>query len=265
MDLRPQSLFFALVGEHLLESARSLSGASIVFVMKELGVGETAARSVLQRMTAKGFVARHKQGRKTFYTLTEIGSRILGEGGRKMFTGRNSDDWDGSWTMVRVQVPESRRSLRQKIWTQLSWAGFGQIDGGTWVAPGERELTSVPDAERLEVSPIVISGRPQPPTDNDVLVEAFELAALSKEYSAFGDRWQDFDPKVVSPVDALVVRVRLQCEWLGLTRMDPQLPASLLPENWPGKIQTQLFSRLNQSLSESEKPVLDDFFAGTLE
>ncbi|WP_166825950.1 PaaX family transcriptional regulator [Brevibacterium limosum] len=265
MDLRPQSLFFALVGEHLLGSTRLLSGASIVFVMRELGVGEAAARSVLQRMTAKGFVARCKQGRKTFYTLTETGSRILGEGGRKMFTGWRSEDWDGSWTMVRVQVPESRRSLRQKVWSQLSWAGFGQIDGGTWAAPGQRELTSVLDAEQLEVSPIVFCGRPQPPTADEVLVAAFELDALSAEYSAFGDRWQGFDPEARSPVEALVARVKLQCEWLGLTRLDPQLPAALLPQNWPGKIQAQLFSELNQRLSERESPVLDEFFAGTLE
>lgn len=265
MDLRPQSLFFALVGEHLLGSTRPLSGTSIVFVMKRLGVGETAARSVLQRMTAKGFVSRGKQGRKTFYSLTDTGSQILGEGGRKMFTGWRSQDWDGSWTIVRIQVPESRRSLRQKIWSQLSWAGFGQVDGGTWVAPGERELMSVLDAKQLEVSPIVICGRPQPPTTGDRLVAAFELDALAAEYSAFGDRWQGFAPEAESPMEALVARVKLQCEWLGLTRLDPQLPDVLLPQNWPGTTQAQLFVDLNQRLGKREAPVLDDFFAGTLE
>ena len=265
MDFRPQSLFFALVGEHLLGSTRPLSGASIVFVMNRLGVGETAARSVLQRMTAKGFVSRHKEGRKTFYALTETGSQILGEGGRKMFTGWRSQDWDGAWTMVRIQVPESRRSLRQKIWSQLSWAGFGQVDGGTWVAPGERELMSVLDAEQLEVSPIVICGRPQPPTTDDDLVGAFDLDTLSAEYAAFGDRWQVFDSDAMAPVEALVARVKLQCEWLGLTRLDPQLPAVLLPQDWPGTLQAQLFGELNQRLGEREAPVLDDFFAGTLE
>lgn len=265
MELRPQSLFFALVGEHLLESTRPLSGASIVFVMKELGVGETAARSVLQRMTAKGFVARHKQGRKTFYTLTDRGARILGEGGRKMFADRQPEIWDGRWTMVRIQVPESRRSLRQKIWSQLSWAGFGQIDGGTWVAPGERELTSVLGPGQREISPIVICGRPQPPTTDDILVAAFELEDLSAEYSAFGDRWSESDPDSMSPMDALVARVKLQCEWLSLTRMDPQLPAALLPEDWPGKVQGQLFRDLNERLHRRETPVVDDFFAGVLE
>jgi phenylacetic acid degradation operon negative regulatory protein len=264
MDVRPQSLFFALVGEHLLESTRPLSGASIVFVMKELGVGETAARSVLQRMTAKGFVARHKEGRKTFYSLTERGEQILGEGGRKMFAGWQPEDWDGRWTMVRMQVPESRRSLRQKIWSQLSWAGFGQIDGGTWAAPGERDLTSVLGPEELEISPIVICGQPRPPTTNELLVAAFDLDGLSAEYSEFGVRWRRFDSDELSPVEALVARVRLQYEWLRLTRVDPQLPAELLPQDWPGKIQAQLFRDLNERLGQRESPVVDDFFAGTL-
>ena len=62
-----------------------------------------------------------------------------------------------------------------------------------------------------------------------------------------------------------MARVKLQCEWLGLTRLDPQLPAVLLPQDWPGTMQAQLFGELNQRLGEREAPVLDDFFAGTLE
>ncbi|WP_423057531.1 PaaX family transcriptional regulator C-terminal domain-containing protein [Brevibacterium linens] len=265
MDLRPQSLFFALVGEHLLESDRPLSGASIVLVMTRLGVGETAARSVVQRMTAKGFIAREKRGRKTFYTLTERGAQILGEGGRKMFADWQPDNWDGTWTMVRIQVPEARRSLRQKIWSQLSWSGFGQVDGGTWVAPGERELSSALDLEQAGVSPIVICGKPQPPTTDDQLVGAFDLDELAAEYAAFGSRWGKYDPDSASPVEALVTRVKLQCEWLGLTRADPQLPAQLLPEDWPGTGQARLFKELNGLMSRAEAPAVDGFFAGTLE
>ncbi len=216
-------------------------------------------------MTAKGFVARRKQGRKTFYTLTETGSRILGEGGRKMFADWQPDSWDGNWTMVRLQVPEARRSLRQKIWSQLSWAGFGQVDGGTWVAPGEQELPSALDLGRAGVSPIVICGKPQPPTTDDQLVGAFDLDELSAEYAAFGDRWGQYDPESASPVEALVARVKLQCEWLGLTRADPQLPAQLLPEGWPGTRQARLFKDLNDQMSRTEASVVDDFFAGTLE
>src|SRR5699024_6264327 len=126
MAVHPQSLFLALAGQHLLDESRPLSGTSIVFAMKRLGVGESAARSVLQRMAAKGFIDRHKEGRKTFYSLSDRGRRMLREGQEKMYSGWQPQDWDGRWTLVRVQVPESKRTLRHRISSKLSWAGFGR-------------------------------------------------------------------------------------------------------------------------------------------
>src|SRR5699024_9574287 len=104
MAVHPQSPFRALAGRQLPDETRPLSGTSIVFAMKRLGVGESAARSVLQRMTAKGLIDRHKEGRKTFYSLSDRGRRILREGQEKMYSGWQPQGWDGRWTLVRVQV-----------------------------------------------------------------------------------------------------------------------------------------------------------------
>ncbi|MBM6590297.1 PaaX family transcriptional regulator C-terminal domain-containing protein [Brevibacterium sp. RIT 803] len=264
MTVHPQSLFFALAGLHMLDDPRPLSGASIVFVMGKLGVGESAARSLLQRMAAKKFVVRHKEGRKTFYTLSDRGRVILREGQEKMFAGWQPQDWDGRWTFVRIQVPESKRTLRHQMASRLSWAGFAQVDGGPWVAPGQHDVVAILGPEHSEISPIVVYGMPQPPTTDEVLVSSFDLEALAADYEAFGGKWRAVAPASLSPADALVKRVELHFDWLTLTRTDPQLPVVLLPQKWPGAVQGDLFRRLNEGLDEAEKFVLHKLFSGEL-
>ena len=264
MTVHPQSLFFALAGLHMLDEPRPLSGASIVFVMGRLGVGESASRSVLQRMTAKKFIERHKEGRKTFYILSDRGRAILREGQEKMFAGWQPQDWDGQWTFVRIQVPESKRTLRHQMASRLSWAGFAQVDGGPWVAPGQHDVIAILGPEHSEISPIVVYGMPQPPTSEQALVGSFDMGALAAGYEAFGEKWQAVVPESQSPVEALVRRVELHFDWLTLTRSDPQLPGALLPEVWPGTVQSAFFRVLDSELSVREAPVVSGFFRGNL-
>ena len=262
MTVQPQSLFFALAGVHMLDDPRPLSGASIVFVMGKLGVGESASRSVLQRMTAKKFIVRHKEGRKTFYTLSDRGRGILREGQEKIFAGWQPQNWDGRWTFVRIQVPESKRTLRHQMVSRLSWAGFGQVDGGPWVAPGQHDVAAILGSEQSEISPIVVYGRPQLPTTDEMLVGAFDLEALAADYEAFGEKWRAVDPESLSPIEALVKRVELHFDWLTLTRTDPQLPAALLPLDWPGTLEGALFRGFERQLGKREATVTDGYFSG---
>ncbi|MCF2571228.1 PaaX family transcriptional regulator [Brevibacterium sp. UCMA 11754] len=264
MTVHPQSLFFALAGLHMLDDPRPLSGTSIVFVMGRLGVGESAARSVLQRMAAKKFIVRHKEGRKTFYTLSDRGRAILREGQEKMFAGWQPQDWDGRWTFVRIQVPESKRTLRHQMASRLSWAGFAQVDGGPWVAPGQHDVVAILGPEHSEISPIVVYGMPQPPTTDEMLVSAFDLEALAADYEAFGEKWRAVVPASLSSVEALVRRVELHFDWLTLTRTDPQLPGELLPEVWPGTVQNTSFRVLDSELSDREASAVSGFFGGGL-
>lgn len=262
MTVQPQSLFFALAGVHMLDDPRPLSGASIVFVMGQLGVGESAARSVLQRMSAKKFIVRHKEGRKTYYILSDRGRSVLREGQEKMFAGWQPQNWDGQWTFVRIQVPESKRALRHQMASRLSWAGFAQVDGGPWVAPGPHDVVAILGPGVSELSPIVVYGMPQLPTTEEALVGAFDLSELAAEYEEFGEKWRSVDPESLSPVGALVRRVELHFDWLTLNRTDPQLPTELLPERWQGAVQTGLFRNVNNELSSQEKAAVSGFFAG---
>jgi phenylacetic acid degradation operon negative regulatory protein len=278
-SLQPQSLLMSLVGLHQLDTDRPVSGTSVVHVLGRLGVAEPAARSVLQRVTTRGLIARHKEGRRTFYSPTDHGRAVL-EGGRtKMFHRWREDAWDGRWTFVNLTVPESHRKLRHRIGSQLTWAGFARTSDGLWVAPGRHEVTEIlgqdalagPDAPDDAAStpspPVVIYGHPCAPTTDAQLVEPFDLDRVDTGFRDFLARWDGdaVDAAPTDPVDALVTRLQLHAEWLTLTRADPQLPDALLPTDWPGGIAGDRFRALDAALAEQERPVIEDYFAGALD
>lgn len=281
----PQSLLMSLVGLHLLDTDRPLSGTSVVVVLGHLGVAEPATRSVLQRMTTRGLIARHKEGRRTYYSPTPLGRTILADGRAKMFHRWRDGAWDGRWTFVGLTVPERRRALRHRVSSRLTWAGFARIPGGMWVAPGHHDVRAILGGETgesggpgasgdsgtvAETAPVVVYGLPCPPTTDAQLVEAFDLATVAAGFRRFCADWSG--PVTAGPgavdsidaVDALVLRLRLHEEWLAQTRTDPQLPGSLLPDDWPGTVAGDLFRARDRELAELERPVLEDFFAGTL-
>ncbi|MGU3437883.1 PaaX family transcriptional regulator C-terminal domain-containing protein [Actinomycetes bacterium M1A6_2h] len=248
----PQSLLLAFLGMHLLWKPVAVSGASIVDVFGWLGVGQPATRSLLARMTDRGMLDRHKIGRKTYYSLTPHGSRILDDGSRKVWRGAGHSSWDGQWTTIVLSVPEDSRHLRHRARSRLGWSGFGNTSSGLWVAPGRHDVAAIlgPEFEGADIT--VLIGRTIPPTTDESLVAAaFDLDEIARGYSAFVARWSSVRVADLGESDAFAARVRLQAQWLSLGRADPLLPASLLPVGWPAEEAERLFRRLDATLDRA--------------
>ncbi|MEV6941516.1 hypothetical protein AB0N07_05800 [Streptomyces sp. NPDC051172] len=64
--------------------------------------------------------------RRVRWALTPPGRRLLTEGAQRIYDfGSGEHVWDGTWLLVLVSVPESKRDLRHRVRTRLSRAGFG--------------------------------------------------------------------------------------------------------------------------------------------
>ncbi|MGF7122315.1 PaaX family transcriptional regulator [Rhodococcus sp. AG1013] len=252
VDATPQSLLLAFLGMHLLWKPIAISGASIVEVFGWLDVGQSATRSLLARMTDRRLLERHKLGRKTYYALTEHGTSVLEDGSKKVWRGVGDADWDGLWTTVALSVPEDSRHLRHRARSRLSWAGFGNTASGLWVAPRRHEVATILGPEFADVDLTVLVGRVIPPTTDEALVtSAFDLDEIAARYTGFTSRWQNQDTSGPTREHAFATRVRLQAEWLSITRTDPLLPIPLLPDNWPAGDAERLFRILDATLDRA--------------
>jgi phenylacetic acid degradation operon negative regulatory protein len=149
--------------------------------------------------------------------------------------------------MVGFSLPESWRSQRHDLRSQLVWGGFGPLQNGLWVAPGEVDVPNLLDDLELHDNLKVFTARTAKPTEADQIVRvAFDVPAIAARYQAFLRRWDRDRPLSEAP-DDLARQLMLHTDWLQLVRQDPRLPAELLPEDWPAIRAEHVFRTLAQA------------------
>src|SRR5690606_29797494 len=140
--------------------------------------------------------------------------------------------------------------VRHDLRARLTWAGFGSLGNGTWIAPSRVDVRPIVSGLALDGHLKVFAGRAEQPTDvAGMLREAFDLDGLAEAHRAFLDRWDRPDPLPGAP-DDLARYLWLTTEWLQLVRADPRLPVEHLPADWPA-IRAQ---RVVRELRERYRP-----------
>jgi phenylacetic acid degradation operon negative regulatory protein len=150
------------------------------------------------------------------------------------------------WTLLTFSMPEGFRRKRYDLRARLSWAGFGPLQHGAWLAPSEVDVRPIVDALQLaqhvrafRVSPI------EPTNATEVIASTFDLDALAVRYRAFCRHWEPHAARAT--LDPLQLTLRLSTEWLRIIRDDPRVPVHLLPPHWPAIEAQRLFRSLHGS------------------
>ncbi|TDE56339.1 PaaX family transcriptional regulator [Nonomuraea mesophila] len=230
---------FSFLGIYVLGRGTAVYSGSLIEVFARLGVSEEAVRSTLARMAKRNLLARHRRGRKTYFGLTERAEQVLEDGGRRVWeTGAVNREWDGTWTLFGFSLPDSLRTTRHDLRSQLVWAGFGLLQSGLWVAPGTKDVGAIlssveSDDLRGGDHVTVLQARALAPTESaDLVRKAFDTEQIAARYRAFLDRWDTARP-LPAAADDLARQLLLHTDWLQLIRQDPHLPAEHLPRDWP--------------------------------
>ncbi|MEO3795760.1 PaaX family transcriptional regulator C-terminal domain-containing protein [Nonomuraea sp. B10E15] len=258
---RPQSLLFSFLGIYVLGRDLAVYSGSLIEVFSRLGVSEEAVRSTLARMVKRNLLARHRRGRKTYIGLTERAEQVLEDGRRRVWeTGAVNRAWDGTWTLVGFSLPDSLRTTRHDLRSQLVWAGFGLLQSGLWIAPGTKDtgdvLTSLESGDlRVDDHVTVLQARALKPTESaDLVRKAFDTEQIAGRYRAFLRRWDTPHP-VPAAADDLARQLLLHTDWLQLIRQDPHLPAEHLPQDWPAIRAEQVFHTLARVYEQPAREV----------
>lgn len=249
--VRPQTLMLTLLGRYLLGRDVAVSAASVIEVFARVGIGEHAARSTLTRMVNRGLLVRQRHGRTMYFGLTERSERILRDGETRLWkAGAVNRDWDGAWTLLGFSLPESWQKQRHELRSQLTWAGFGPLFNGLWVAPGRAAVEEIVGSLGLESHVKAFQGSTLPGTDVDQMIrETWDLDVIAAPYHAFVERWQRTEAAIErgeNGSDPLAVKLLLDADWLQVIRADPRLPLEHLPPDWPAAAAEALFVRVDR-------------------
>jgi phenylacetic acid degradation operon negative regulatory protein len=237
----PQTLVLMLLGDFVLDRDVCVYSGSVIDTLARLGISSHATRSTLTRMAGRDLLRRQRHGRRMYFGLTPRSTAILRDGRRRIWeTGAVNDRWDGTWTLLSFSLPESWQRQRHDLRSQLSWTGFGPLQGGLWIAPGEVNARDIVTGLGLSSHARVFHARVDEITDIAAMIaDAYDLAEVAARYQDFLVRWSSF-----SETDPFAARLRLTAEWLETIRRDPRLPVEHLPADWPAVRAQKLFREL---------------------
>ncbi len=100
------------------------------------------ARTTLGRMVERGYVTFEEIDGKRFARITAAGKRALELEERKAALRAGPHKpwrWDRRWRMVVFDVPEYRKSIRNRLRMQMRLFGFLRLQDSVWVYPYDCE------------------------------------------------------------------------------------------------------------------------------
>ncbi|MFW3172078.1 PaaX family transcriptional regulator C-terminal domain-containing protein [Geodermatophilus sp. CPCC 206100] len=231
--VRPQTHVLMFCGVHLMDPGLAVPTQGLIDVLARVGVGEHAARSTVSRMLRRGTLERSRRGKRIHLSPTARALAELAEGGERAWRSPVNRTWDGQWTLLGFSLPESRRADRHLLRSRLQWAGFGMLQNGLWVAPGQVDVEALlQKLDVLDALKVFRAAVAEPTQVPDLIDDAWDVAALARGYERFLQRWDRPDPLPGAP-DDLARQLWLHGEWTLLARSDPGLPVEYLPADWP--------------------------------
>ncbi|MBN0040539.1 regulator [Cellulosimicrobium cellulans] len=229
--------------------------ADLVDLLGALGVAPAGARSAVSRVKAKGLlVPETLDDGRAGYRLAPDAGPMLARGDRRIFAYRQQGE-DDPWCLVSYSLPEERRAVRHQLRRHLAWIGAGSVADGLWIAPGHladevEEVLAALDVR--DAATVFLAGRPRVVgAFADAAARWWDLDRVAALHRAFLDRHDGGDPlgRAGSPRDAFARWVRAVDDWRPVPYLDPGLPPSALPPDWPGASSVALFDRLRAALA----------------
>jgi phenylacetic acid degradation operon negative regulatory protein len=231
-----------VLGEYVLPRPDGIWQETLVSALVSLGYSHQAARQALARSTRDGWLSAERRGRRARMTLADRTAEFLRTGAARIYSFGQPWVWDGRWLLVVLRVPEESRAVRHQLRSRLAWAGLGSLGGGVWLTPHvEREselAAAINDEAAAEARSFVARygsmGDPQ-----QLIAEAWDLDQVRSRYTAFID---DFSRvRAVTPEACFRQQTLLVHAWRKFPFLDPDLPAALLPAQWPRDRAHELF------------------------
>lgn len=277
---RSQDLVFTLYGDYLLDREGPVWVGSLITLLGHFGVSPTAARTVLSRMTQKGWLTAGRRGARSYYGLTSRGRRLLEKGRQRIYHPPRHESWNGTWYLVTYSIPESSRRRRDALRVKLQWLGCGLLAGGVWITPHDVRAEVKDIASALKISKHLEVFRAEHfgfSKTSDLVTECWDLAAINRRYAAFLARWNpaldhcavcrsatarrsgSAAPALcISPEECFVRRFELVHEYRAFPLDDPFLPPPLLPGDWRGDQAAGLFETYHAVLAEPAERYVKD-------
>jgi phenylacetic acid degradation operon negative regulatory protein len=249
-----RSVLLTVLGELVWPTGEAAQTSALLYIMNGLGIEEATARQAIVRASDSGWVEGHKHGREVSWTLTPYLRKVFEQGSDRVFSLSNPfSDWDSQWLIVMITVPQSHRAQRKKLYSGLTWAGFGNPSPGVWLTPHAARRDHVIElVKHLGLREWALSFHG--PVDGvglseaEIVAHGWNLDSLAEDYARVYEEFRDPQPQGIDELLFTEIRALGQLQRFPFT--DPQLPEALLPE-WIGRTVVSHIKSLREEWTES--------------
>jgi len=241
---RAPSLIITVWGDSIAPHGGAAMLGGLIDLFAPFGINERLVRTSVFRLAREGWLKAKPIGRESLYRLTPDGGRRFQQAYRRIYAAPD-DAWNESWEIIVAGDPG--RTQRRALGQELQWEGFGAFDSGIYARPASTAsaVPRIAAALDLENEITVFRARDDPGLGGRTLAsrvtDAWDLTALARHYREFLrrygnviDRFRMANKPTPDPAHAFIVRTLLIHAYRRVLLRDPQLPAALLPLDWPG-------------------------------
>lgn len=225
----------------------------VIRILAPLGISERLVRTAVFRLVKDGWLESRKQGRRSHYRLTTTGENYYQRAAGRIYAN-DAAEWDGAWTLVFTsQVSEDRRDALNR---GLLWLGYGRMANSVFALPCYPHPALDQLLKDLDLGDSVVLM--QASSENNENLQSLlsmesKLEGLREEYQNFTGYYHRAQETLnkVEPSNGhhlLLLRIMLIHEYRKILLADPELPAIMLPEHWPGHEARRLTAGLYRQL-----------------
>ncbi len=215
----------ALIGSH----PPALPGRLLVALGERFGIGGGTTRVALSRMVERGELSNDEG----VYALA--GDLVARQERQDRSRSGAAAPWDGTWEQAVVTSSGRRARDRARLRRALDALGLGELREGVWMRPANLDVARLPSV-RAVADTQVSWYRVSPLDDGSATALAarlFDLDPWAETATALRTAIARAHRDLETDDDAVVSGFTLASATLRHLVHDPQLPAPLLPPDWP--------------------------------
>jgi phenylacetic acid degradation operon negative regulatory protein len=250
MPLRATGFIVTLYGDAVVPRGGEVWMGTIIEACALVGISETLVRTAVSRLVTAGQLEGQRQGRRSFYRLTDSARAEFDEAARVIYGPPDPAGWRF------VYLPEDGAEARI---TQLERQGYARLRPQVAVGPARGPAPS--DALVFEAGAGgAVALLP------DFAAQHWDLTPHAQAYTDLLTRFAPVQRHVpnLTGSQALALRLLLVHAWRSALLRDPRLPLDALPQDWPGHRARTLFAELYQALSPEAESHISTGFEGVL-
>jgi phenylacetic acid degradation operon negative regulatory protein len=249
------SLVFTFFCDVVTQHGGEVWLGSVIQTLEPLGINERLTRTAVFRLVKDGWLESRKQGRRSYYRLTQTGQNYYQRAAQRIYA-MHKPEWHGDWSLCfTALVPENKRETLNR---GLLWLGYGRMATTVFALPcyPHPELKALLVDLGLQDSVILMRAEADSAESLKKLVLThWKLDGLRAQYSLFIGHYLQAQ-KILRKAESqsahsmLLLRIVLVHEYRKILLSDPELPAAMLPADWEGFAAQSLTGNLYKQLSK---------------